>query len=196
MRVCPQGRPWKGIIFLVMTLNIALLILRVAVGLTLAAHGAQKLFGWFGGPGLTRLQQGFTAQGFRPAWLWVALVTLGEVGGGLSLAFGFLTPLGAAGAFGAMFMATFKSHWKKGYFNSKGGLEYPFILMVVAIALGVSGAGSFSLDALLFGRALPEATLFLALAAAALVVDVVGLLISRPRSPAVASRAETPIRAS
>jgi putative oxidoreductase len=85
-------------------------------------------------------------------------VILGEVGGGLSLALGFLTPLGAAGAFGTMFMATFKSHWKNGFIVSKGGYEYTLLLMTVSIALGLIGPGSYSLDAL-FGIALPEASL-------------------------------------
>ena len=78
------------------TMSIALLVLRLVVGLTLAVHGTQKLFGWFAGPGLARLMQGFEKQGFKPVWLWVSFVILGEVGGGLSVALGFLTPLGAA----------------------------------------------------------------------------------------------------
>lgn len=170
------------------TMSIALLILRLVVGLTLAVHGTQKLFGWFAGPGLARLMQGFERQGFKPAWLWVSFVILGEVGGGLSVALGFLTPLGAAGIFGAMFMATFKSHWKKGFIVSKGGYEYTLVLMAVSIALGLIGPGSYSLDAL-FGIILPEALLFGALAFAALFVDIIGLSISR--SAAVApSRAD------
>ena|SRR5213592_1055034 len=74
------------------TMSVGLLILRFVVGLTLAVHGTQKLFGWFAGPGLARLMQGFEKQGFKPAWLWVSLVILGEVGGGVSVALGFLTP--------------------------------------------------------------------------------------------------------
>ena len=170
------------------TVSIALLLLRLVVGLTLAVHGTQKLFGWFAGPGLARLMQGFERQGFNPVWLWVSFVILGEVGGGLSVALGFLTPLGAAGIFGAMFMATFKSHWKKGFIVSKGGYEYTLVLMAVSIALGLIGPGSYSLDAL-FGIILPEALLFGALAVAALFVDIIGLSISR--SAAVApSRAD------
>lgn len=178
-------------------LDAALLLLRLVVGLTLAVHGTQKLFGWFGGPGLARLQQGFARQGFKPSWLWVGLVVLGEVGGGLSLAFGFLTPLGAAGIFGAMLMATIKSHWKNGFIASKGGYEYTLVLMTVAIALGLAGPGPLSLDSL-FGINLPEAALFGALAAAALVVDVIGLLISRSAAPTTPpqARSESPTRAS
>ena len=165
------------------SLSLGLLILRLGLGLTIAAHGAQKLFGWFEGSGLTRLTQGFEKQGFKPAWLWVGLVVLGEFGGGISLALGFLTPLGAAGVFGAMLMAIFKSHWKNGFWNSKRGLEFPLALLTMGVGLGLMGPGSYSLDAL-FGLALPEILLFLVLAVAAVLVDVIGLLISRPAAVA------------
>ena len=141
-------------------LSLGLLILRVIGGLTLAAHGAQKLFGWFEGPGLTKLSQGFEKQGFKPVWIWVSLVILGELGGGLSVAFGFLTPLGAAGMFAAMFMAIFKSHWKNGFWNSKRGLEFPLQLLAIGVAIGLIGPGNYSLDAL-FGIALPGTLTFL-----------------------------------
>ena len=165
------------------TISIALLILRLVVGLTMVVHGTQKLFGWFGGSGLARLRQVFEKQGFKPGWFWVSLVILGEVGGGLSLALGFLTPLGAAGVFGTMFMATFKSHWKNGFILSKGGYEYTLVLMAVSVALGLAGPGVYSLDAL-FGIVLPETLLFGVLAVAALLVDVIGLFISRPAAVA------------
>ena len=161
------------------SLSLGLLILRLVVGLTIAAHGAQKLFGWFGGPGFTKMAQGLQKQGFKPGWLWNVFVILGELGGGLSLALGFLTPLGAAGIFGAMFMAIFKSHWKNGFWNSKRGLEFPLALLAGGLTIGLTGPGSYSLDALL-GITLPSPLLFLALAVAALLVDVIGLLISRP----------------
>ena len=124
------------------TMNVALLVLRLVVGLTLAGHGAQKLFGWFGGPGIDRFRQGFEKQGLKPAWLWISLAIVGEVGGGVSVALGFLTPLGAAGIFGAMFMAMFKSHWKNGFWLQKGGYEYTLVLLAVSIALGLIGPGS------------------------------------------------------
>jgi putative oxidoreductase len=161
------------------SLSAGLLILRLVVGLTLAVHGTQKLFGWFAGSGLTRLMQGFEKQGFKPVWLWVSLAILGEVGGGVSFALGFLTPLGAAGIFGSMFMAMFKSHWKNGFIVSKGGYEYTLVLIAVSIAIGLGGPGNYSLDAL-FGITLPEVLLFGVLAFAALLVDIIGLIISRP----------------
>ncbi len=86
-----------------------------------------------------------------------------------------------------MFMATFKSHWKNGFIVSKGGYEYTLVLMTVSITLGLIGPGNYSLDAL-FGIVLPEALLFGVLAVAALLVDIIGLYISRPA--AVASSRE------
>jgi putative oxidoreductase len=172
------------------SIALALLILRLVVGLTLTFHGTQKLFGWFAGPGLTQVMQGFEKQGFKPVWLWVSLVILGEVGGGLSLATGFLTPLGAAGIFGAMFMATFKSHWKKGFFASRGGYEYSLVLLTVSIALGLMGPGNYSLDAL-SGIVATSPVLFIVLAIAAILVDVTGIYITRPARVAPSTSAST-----
>ena len=170
------------------SISAGLLLLRIVGGLTIAGHGAQKAFGWFGGPGVTKLAQGFHMQGFRPALLWVALVIAGELGGGLSLALGFLTPLGAAGILGAMFMAIFKTHWKNGFWNSKRGVEFPLQILAIGVAIGLTGPGSYSLDSA-FGITLAGTPLFFVLAAAALLVDIIGLLISRApvTAPAEAS---------
>jgi putative oxidoreductase len=161
-----------------MTVAWALLIIRVVIGVTLAAHGAQKLFGWFGGPGFAKLEQGFRTRSLRPAQLWAALAILGEVGGGLSLVFGFLTALGAAGALGAMVMAA-STHWPKGFFAARGGLEYPLVLAAVSLAIGISGAGAYSLDAL-FKLTWPQTLVFAVFAVAALAVDAIGILMTRP----------------
>lgn len=141
------------------------------------AHGTQKMLGWFSGPGFEKVSQGFQGRGLKPGWLWAGLAVLGEVGGGLSLVFGFLTPLGAAGAVGAMAMAL-QTHVKKGFFNSKGGFEYPLTLLAASLAVGLAGAGAFSLDSL-FNISLPEVPVFGVLAIVAIVVDVVGMLLSR-----------------
>ena len=161
------------------SMSVGLLVLRVIGGLTIGAHGAQKLFGWFGGPGLAKWEQGMQAQGFKPARAWAYLNILGELGGGLSLAFGFLTPLGAAGGFGAMFMAMSKSHWKNGFFNSKRGIEFTLAVLAIVTAIGLAGPGTISLDQL-FGINLPYPALFIILALIGLLVDIVGLVMTRP----------------
>lgn len=162
------------------SVSVGLLVLRLIGGLTIAAHGAQKAFSWFEGPGITRFRAGLEGQGLRPGWLWVGLVVVGELGGGLSVAFGFLTPLGAAGMVGAMTMAIALTHWKNGFFNSKRGIEFPLQLLAIATAIGIAGPGAYSLDAL-FHIALPETLLFVILALAALVVDAVGLGLVRAK---------------
>lgn len=172
------------------SLGIGLLILRLVVGLTMAAHGAQKLFGWFGGSGFGGTLKMQERMSLKPPALWAGFVILGEFGGGLSLAFGLLTPLGAAGIFGAMFMAIARSHWKNGFWNSKRGIEFPLQLLAAAVALGFTGPGSYSLDAL-FGIALPTPLLFLILALAALIVDLIGLVMGRAATPAQAAPSPT-----
>ena len=157
------------------TMNIALLIFRAVIGLTLAAHGAQKLFGWFGGFGPVRLSQVFEKQGYKPVWFWASLAIVGELGGGLSFALGFLTPLGAAGIFGAMVMAI-RTHWKNGFFLPKGGYEYALTLTIASLTIGLTGPGSYGLDRL-FHIALPEVPLFGVLAGTALLIDLIGIIV-------------------
>lgn len=140
-------------------LNVALLILRLLIGLVVAAHGAQKMFGWFGGPGLARWTAGVEKMGFRPSQLFGFAAALGELGGGLLLALGFLTPLGSVGIVSAMIVAIAKAHWSKGFRNGKGGLEFPLTLLGVSAVLGLIAPGKFSLDAA-FGISLPLVPVF------------------------------------
>ena len=130
-------------------MNIGLLLLRLAVGLTLAAHGSQKLFGWFGGPGLDRTGQFLETLGFRPGQRHALLAGWTEVGGGLLLAVGSITPLGSAATISVMLVAVISIHIQKGFFAQSGGYEYNLILAVAALALAFTGPGSLSLDALL-----------------------------------------------
>src|SRR5438093_11706400 len=99
-----------------------LLLLRVVGGSTIAAHGLQKLFGWFGGAGVRGTAGFFENLGFRPPVLLTVLAGLGETGG-LLFAAGFLTPLAALGMTIVMLNAIAVVHWSKGFFNSNGGLE-------------------------------------------------------------------------
>ena len=130
-------------------MNIGLLLLRLAVGLTLPAHGSQKLFGWFGGPGLNGTGQFFEMLGFRPGRRQALSAGLAETVGGLLLAFGFLTPLGAAAVIAVMLVAVFSVHIQKGFFVHNGGYEYNVVLAVAALTLAFTGPGSLSMDAFL-----------------------------------------------
>src|SRR2546423_15161535 len=104
------------------------------------------------------------------------LAIVGELGGGLSFALGFLTPLGAAGIFGAMVMAA-RTHWKNGFFIQKGGYEYALTLGIASLAIGLIGSGSYALDAL-FGSVLPKWPVFGVLSVAALLVDIIAMVIT------------------
>jgi putative oxidoreductase len=170
-----------------MTIAWALLLLRVMLGGIMVAHGLQKLLGWFDGPGYQAVQHMFGALGFQPARLWVWLTLLGELGGGFSVVFGLLTPLGAAGILGVMVMAV-RTHWKSGFFALKGGFEYPLALALVSIVIGIAGPGAYALDPLL-KIALPEVALFAGLALAAVLVDIAGIAISRANTAKVAASA-------
>ena len=130
-------------------MEIGLLLLRLAVGLTLAAHGTQKLFGWFGGPGLSATGQFFTVLGFPPGRRHALMAALGETLNGALLVLGLATPAAAAGVVSLMVVAIVTVHLGKGFFAQNGGYEYPLLLAVAALALAFTGPGSLSIDAVL-----------------------------------------------
>lgn len=132
-------------------LDIALLILRLALGLALFAHGTQKLFGWFGGGGIAGTGAGMASMGFRPGKVNALLAGLGEAGGGLLLALGLLTPLGGAAVAATMIVAG-STHTANGFFAGKGGFELPGFFGLTAVALTLSGPGQFSIDGALDNR--------------------------------------------
>jgi len=127
-------------------MSIGLLILRLVVGLSLAAHGAQKLFSWFGGYGLAGTGQFLEQLGFRPGRLYAAQAGIAEVAGGLFLAAGFLTPVAAAAVVAVMLVAAVSVHIEKGFFAHNGGYEYTLVLAGAAVALAFTGPGALSLD--------------------------------------------------
>ena len=130
-------------------LDEGMLLLRIVVGLTMAAHGAQKLFGWFGGPGFSGTADFLGQMGFRPGELHAVLSGGSEMGGGLLLALGFLTPLGAAAVTGAMLAAISSVTWQNGFISEKGGYEFSLVLIAAALAIAWVGPGYFSLDRIL-----------------------------------------------
>ncbi|MGA2111794.1 MAG: DoxX family membrane protein [Anaerolineales bacterium] len=151
--------------------NAGVLILRVVVGLLLVGHGSQKLFGWFGGGGFAATAGWIGKIGLRPRWFWALLASLSELGGGLLLALGFLNPLGSLGICAAMLMATVKVHWPNGIWATKGGVEFPLTNLAAALALALTGPGTYSLDGAL-GIRFPEPVTLIV----GLVLVILGLL--------------------
>ena len=132
------------------------LALRIPVGVIFAAHGAQKLFGWFGGYGLEGTGQWMGSIGLAPGYLMALLAGSAEFFGGLALVLGLLVrPAAAALAF-AMLVAVFAVHIDKGLFVANNGYEFGLALVAVAVSLVVTGAGRASLDAALVTRASPR----------------------------------------
>ncbi len=125
-------------------MNAGLLILQLFVGLAMGAHGAQKLFGWWGGPGVRGFGKHMAHMRFRPASVWIAGAIGTEIGGGLLLALGLLSPLGSVGVGASMLVAIVAVHWGKGFFGH--GSEVPLLYLVPAAVVGITGPGSYSLE--------------------------------------------------
>ncbi|MGW3659463.1 DoxX family protein [Streptomyces sp. NPDC005151] len=125
--------------------DLGLLVLRVGTGAVLAAHGTQKLFGWFGGKGIEGTTASMEAMGFHPPKHSAVAAGLGEAGGGALLALGLATPAAGAAAAGAMAGAV-AVHAPAGFFAYRGGYEYPAFLGFTAAAIGLAGPGRYSLD--------------------------------------------------
>lgn len=155
------------------SIDLGLLILRLVVGLLFFGHGAQKLFGWFGGHGLEGTGGFFESVDIKPGKFWAAVAGLGEALGGLGLALGFLTPIAGAALIAVMLTAIINVHWENGLWNSNRGIEYPFVSLTIATVISLVGSGSLSLDAAL-GLSYPMPLTFLV----ALIVAVVGVVIA------------------
>lgn len=128
-------------------MDIGLLVLRVVVGLLLVGHGAQKLFGWFGGGGLNGTAWFFRSVGYRPPLLMAGLAGGAELVGGAVLAAGFMTPLAASAAIGTMLNASVAVHRRNGLWAVDNGYEYPLVVAAAAVTLSFTGAGAVSFDA-------------------------------------------------
>lgn len=130
-------------------MDAGLLLARVVIGLLLAAHGAQKLFGWFGGYGLAGTGSFFESLGFRPGRFFAAAAGFTELTGGLLLALGLLGPLGPAMIIAVMIVAMATVHWQHGLFSQNNGIELPLVDSVAVAAIALAGNGAYSLDAAL-----------------------------------------------
>ncbi|MEV6236595.1 DoxX family membrane protein [Lentzea sp. NPDC051838] len=124
--------------------DFGLLLLRVVVGLTMAAHGTQYLFGWFGGGGLAGASAFFARSGYRSSDLMAVVAGLSETLGGLGLAVGLLTPLSAAAIVGTMINAM-AVKWSGGFFAPRG-VEYEVVMAAAAAAVAIAGPGRFAVD--------------------------------------------------
>lgn len=161
----------------------ALLFIRLVVGLGMAAHGAQKLFGWFGGYGLAGTGGFFEQLGFRPGKMFAFMAGLGETGGGLLMALGLGGALGPAIIVMVMLVAIFTVHISKGFFVSDGGWEYNAVLIAASVAVAYVGSGAFSLDSALGFTLLSSTQATNILMISAIVLAGLNLLARRPAPP-------------
>jgi putative oxidoreductase len=170
------------------TTDLALLVVRLVVGLTFAAHGAQKAFGWWKGPGMPAWQGVMVRLGFRPSGLFAAVSMGAELGGGLLLAVGLLTPLAVAALVGQSVVIILKSHLPRGFWNRDNGFEFPLALAAGIVAIGLIGPAGISLDAAL-GIAPTDTVRMLAIAIGA-IGGGVALAVAALAKPASEEAAE------
>ena len=163
-------------------LDLGFLIARVLIGLLMAAHGAQKLLGWFGGHGLEGTGAFFGQLGFQPGRLFATAAALGEVTSGLLIALGLFGPVGPALMLAVMVVAAISVHWRNGLFATNGGIELPLLYSIAAVRFAMTGPGRYSLDALL-GLHWAWTTRVIWLALAAGVLGGVGNLALRRPAP-------------
>ncbi len=111
-------------------MSLGILIIRIVVGLLFVGHGTQKLFGWFGGNGRDATASFYENNlGLSPGWLMALAAGTAEAGGGILIALGLLTPLGAAAITAVMVMAIATVHFKNGIWSTNGGYEYNLVLI-------------------------------------------------------------------
>ena len=170
------------------TVSAGLLIARLALGLAMAAHGSQKLLGWFGGYGLKGTGGFFEGLGFRPGVVFAAAASVSEVVGGLLLAAGFLGPIGPAVIIGVMIVAAVTVHLKNGFFAASNGFEVAYLYAIGAAALALTGPGAYSIDAVLGLDSLWTPGVVWSMLAAGIVGGFVNLLLRRPVPAPVAAQ--------
>jgi putative oxidoreductase len=165
----------------------ALLIARLCIGLGLAAHGAQKVFGWYGGYGLKGTGGFFEGLGYKPGVLFALAAGLGEFLGGLLTALGLGGPIGPAMIILVMLVALFTVHWGHGFFVTSNGVELPLMNIAGALVLAIAGPGPYSVDALAgLGGIWTEQSSWIVVGVA-VVGALVNIVIRRPAKTQAAS---------
>lgn len=162
--------------------EIFLTLLRILIGALFIGHGAQKLFGWFGGPGMEGHTGFMRSLGLQPASLWAWFSALGEFVGGLLLVLGLLTPVGAAAIIASMLMAIIKVHWQNGLWNTEGGFEFNLVLIANALLIGFAGPGLYALDNAI-NLPWSQPALFIISLVAAIIGVAVALLTTQTQEP-------------
>jgi putative oxidoreductase len=173
-------------------MKIGRLLLRLTIGGFFIGHGTQKLFGWFGGPGLDTTAQGFEQIGMRPGRRNAIAAGLAETGGGTALALGFATPLAASALTATMLTAINRVHLKQGPWVAQGGYEYNVVLIAAVIALAELGPGKLSLDHALGQEKSGPGWALAALAAGALGALAAHLAAEAQPAPSEPPQAEAP----
>ena len=130
-------------------MSLGFLIARVILGVLMAGHGAQKLFGWLGGYGLAGTGGFFENLGFKPGRLFAAAASVSEVVSGMLIALGLFGPIGPAILLSVMIVAAVSVHWKNGIFVTSNGIEVPLVYAAMAVMFALTGFGRYSLDSLL-----------------------------------------------
>jgi putative oxidoreductase len=131
-------------------MSVGLLLIRLVIGLSFVGHGAQKLFGWFGGYGLKGTGGWFESIGMKPGVTMALMAGLAEFAGGALLALGLFTPLAGILIALTMVVAIVRVHAPNGYWSTQNGYEYNLALLAVALGVALTGPGQYALDAWLF----------------------------------------------